>query len=836
MSNAVIPVEITDEVKTAFINYAMSTIVDRALPDVRDGLKPVQRRILYAMLQEGLSPGRKHQKSAGVVGEVIKKYHPHGDSPIYEAMVRMAQSWNLRYPVVDGQGNFGSIDGDPAAAYRYTEARMTRAAEVMLEDIEKETVDFKPNFDETTEEPTVLPGGFPYMLVNGAVGIAVGMATNIPPHNLTEICNGLLEIIRNPEINLDDLMKIVPGPDFPTGGRLGKKGIREAYSSGQGSIRVRGKARIEDNKGRNQIVITEIPYQVNKTNLITTIAAQYREGKIPDISAIRDESDRTTPVRIVIELKRGTLPDLVLNQLYKHTQLQTSFNIINLAIVNGAPKVLALKEGMTLFLDHRKNVVTRRAKYDLKKARERTHILEGLLIALDNIDEIIRIIRAAQTGAEAKDGLMARFSFSEIQAQAILDMRLQRLTGLERGKLNDEYSALLETIGFLEAILGDEQKLWNEVKKEITIIRDKYGDERRTVITDLSEDINKEDLIAIEDMVITVTKGGYIKRTTLEAYRSQGRGGRGANSGKLRDEDANTNLLVGSTHDFLLFFTDKGRVYREKIFELPEAGRDAKGAHLRNVLPLKDDENVKSILSIKDLEQEGSFAFCTRQGIVKKTEIKEYVNMTSAGLIAINLLENDDLIHVAILNTGEHVVLATRDGQSIRFSEDDVRATGRATQGVIGIRLRSGDKVVSMSKVSSDDDGELLTVSENGYGKRTAISEYPLQGRGGQGVITLKVTEKTGKLVALERVGGDEELMVISANGVAIRTRIEEISSYGRPSQGVKVMRIGDSDRVTSAFAIKQEESLMAGETTSASTTEVEDSNDDVTQTPEDDI
>ncbi len=814
MSNAVIPVEITDEVKTAFINYAMSTIVDRALPDVRDGLKPVQRRILYAMLQEGLSPGRKHQKSAGVVGEVIKKYHPHGDSPIYEAMVRMAQSWNLRYPVVDGQGNFGSIDGDPAAAYRHTEARMTRAAEVMLEDIEKETVDFKPNFDETTEEPTVLPGGFPYMLVNGAVGIAVGMATNIPPHNLTEICNGLLEIIRNPEINLDDLMKIVPGPDFPTGGRLGKKGIREAYSSGQGSIRVRGKARIEEIKGRSQIVITEIPYQVNKTNLLTTISAQYREGKIPDIAALRDESDRTTPVRIVIELKRGTLPDLVLNQLYKHTQLQTSFNIINLAIVNGAPKVLALKEGMTLFLDHRKNVVTRRARYDLKKARERTHILEGLLIALDNIDEIIRIIRASQTGAEAKDGLMARFSFSEIQAQAILDMRLQRLTGLERGKLNEEYNALLETIGFLESILADDSKLWNEVKKEITIIRDKYGDERRTVITDLSEDINKEDLIAIEDMVITVTKGGYIKRTTLEAYRSQGRGGRGANSGKLRDEDANTNLIVGSTHDYLLFFTDKGRVYREKIFELPEAGRDAKGAHLRNVLPLKDDENVKSILSIKDLEQEGSFAFCTRQGIVKKTEIKEYGNMTSSGLIAINLLENDDLIHVSTLNTGEHVVLATREGQSIRFGEDDVRATGRATQGVIGIRLREGDEVVSMTKVSADDDGELLTISENGYGKRTAISEYPLQGRGGQGVITLKVTDKTGKLVSLERVGGDEELMVISANGVAIRTRIEQISSYGRPSQGVKVMRIGDSDRVTSAFPIKQEESLMADGTT----------------------
>jgi DNA gyrase subunit A len=816
--STIVPINITDEVKTSFLTYAMSTIVERALPDVRDGLKPVQRRILYAMHSDlNMASNRKHIKSAGVVGEVIKKYHPHGDSPIYEAMVRLAQWWNLRYMMVDGQGNFGSIDGDPAAAYRYTEARMTRFSEAMLEDIEKKTVNFKPNFDESTNEPAVLPAGFPYMLVNGAVGIAVGMATNIPPHNLTEICNGLLAIIDDRDITLDELMKHVPGPDFPTGGRLGKKGIREVYATGQGGIRLRGKARIEEVKGRNVIVITEIPYQVNKENFIKTISATYKEGRIPDIAALRDESDRKDPVRIVIELKRGTLPDLVLNQLYKFTQLQTSFNVINLAIVpvfdaNGkevgnAPKVLPLKDAMVYYLDHRKDVVTKRTQYDLEKAKARAHILEGLLRALDNIDEVIAIIRAAQKTADARDALMARFAFSEPQAQAILDMRLATLTGLSRETLNEEYRGLLEQIGVLEAILGDEKKLWFEIKKEIRSLRDKFGDERRTVIADLADDISKEDLIAVEDMVITVTKGGYIKRTALEAYRSQGRGGRGSNSGKLRDEDVNTNLLVGSTHDYLLFFTDAGRVFREKIFDLPEAGRDAKGAHLRNVLPLRDNESVREILNIKDFNGSGAFVFCTRKGIVKKTEISEYQNITAAGLIAINLLEGDDLIEVACIEPGEHVVLATRDGQAIRFSEDDVRATGRATQGVIGIRLKDTDEVVSMTKVRGDD-GELLAVSENGYGKRTPIAEYPLQGRGGQGVITLKVTDKTGNLVSLERVGGDEELMVLSAGGVAIRTRVDEVSSYGRSSQGVKVMRIGEKDKVISAFAIKNEDAL----------------------------
>ncbi len=809
MSDNVLAVEITNEVKTSFINYAMSVIVDRALPDVRDGLKPVQRRILYAMYQDlGLVNSKKHSKSAGVVGEVIKKYHPHGDMAIYDAMVRMAQPWNLRYTLVDGQGNFGSIDGDPAAAYRYTEARLTKFAEEMLQDIDSETVDLKTNYDETTEEPRVLPSAVPNLLVNGAAGIAVGMSTNIPPHNLREVCDSLLAIIEKPSLSVDEILAILPGPDFPTGGRINKRGLTEAYHSGQGTIRVRGKARIEENKGRGQIVITEIPYQVNKENLIKTIALMKREDKIPDISDLRDESDRHNPIRIVIELKRGTLPELVLNQLYKYTQLQSSFTIINLAIVNGAPRVMSIKETMERFLAHRKEVVRRRSEYELRKAKERAHILEGLIRALDVIDEVIEVIRASKSGGEARDALQARFAFSEAQAQRILEMRLQQLVGLERERLQNEYNEIQENIAFLEGILGDEKKLWNEIKKELKNIREKYGDDRRTVIAEMADDINKEDLIAVEDMVVTVTKGGYIKRTPLEAYRSQGRGGRGSNAGKMREDDATTNLLIGKTHDYLLFFTTRGRVYREKIYELPEAQRDAKGAHLRNVLPLKDDENVKSILNIKNLDRDGSFVFCTRQGIIKKTEIRDYQNITVAGLIAINVIEGDDLIAVTTLEPNDHIMLATKDGQSIRFTEDDVRATGRATQGVIGIRLREKDEVISMTILKPDDDGEVLAVSVNGFGKRTSITEYPVQGRGGQGVITLKVTDKTGDLVALERVGGDEELMVLSAGGVAIRTRVEEISSYGRSSQGVKVMRIGESDRVSAAFPIKREEAL----------------------------
>ncbi|WP_102126664.1 DNA gyrase subunit A [Deinococcus planocerae] len=804
------PVDITSEVKTNFINYAMNVIVDRALPDVRDGLKPVQRRIMYAMLQEGLAANQKHAKSAAVVGEVMKKYHPHGDASIYDAMVRLGQWWNMRYTMVDPQGNFGSIDGDPPAAMRYTEARMTKLAEEVLADLEKETVDLKPNYDETTVEPTVLPSAVPNLLVNGAAGIAVGMATNIPPHNLTEISNGLLALIDNPNITLDEMMTHVQGPDFPTGGRISRQGIRDAYATGHAGLKVRGKARIDEKNGRAQIIISEIPYQVNKTNLIQTISAMYKAGKIPDISALRDESDRKEPVRIVIELKRGAIPTLVLNQLYKYTQLQSTFTVINLSIVGGEPRVLPLIDTMRHYLTHRRDVVTRRTAYDLRKAEERAHVLEGLLKALDNIDEVIERIRAANTAAEARDALMGRFDLTEIQAQAILDMRLQRLVGLERERLMAEYDELQKIIERLRGILGDERLLWREIKKEIRDVRDRYGDARRSVITQLEDDISKEDLIAVEDMVITMTKAGYLKRTNLGAYRAQSRGGRGASGGRLREEDINTSVFVGSTHDYLLFFTDQGRVFHEKIYDLPEAGRDAKGTHIRNLLPsLREDENIASVLSVKGFDEPGSFVFATRKGVVKRTLITDYGNITSAGLIAINLQPGDELIGVGIQRDGDDVVLATREGQAMRFSATEVRDTGRATQGVIGIRLREDDAVVSMALVPGGDEGsELLAVSEYGLGKRTPVGDYPSKGRGGLGVITLGVTDKTGKLVTLTHVAGNEELMVLTEKGTVIRTRVEEVRVTGRAAQGVKVINIGDKDRVISAFPIRREDEL----------------------------
>ncbi|ANE44024.1 DNA gyrase subunit A [Deinococcus puniceus] len=806
----ILPVDITTEVKTNFINYAMNVIVDRALPDVRDGLKPVQRRIMYAMLQEGLMSNTKHAKSASVVGEVMKRYHPHGDSSIYDAMVRLGQWWNMRYPMVDPQGNFGSMDGDMAAAMRYTEARMTKVAEELLADLEKETVDTKPNYDETTTEPTVLPSAIPNLLVNGASGIAVGMATNIPPHNLTEICNGLLALIDNPQITLDEMMEHVKGPDFPTGGRISLQGIREAFATGHSGLKVRGKARIDEKNGRSQIIISEIPYQLNKTNLLQTISAMYKAGKIPDISALRDESDRKEPVRIVIELKRGAIPTLVLNQLYKYTQLQSTFTVINLSIVNGEPRVLPLIDTMRYFLVHRRDVVTRRTAYELKKAEERAHVLEGLIKALDHIDEVIALIRASNTGAEARDALMARFGLTEVQSQSILDMRLQRLVGLEREKLTNEFNELQVTIARLRSILGDEKLLWREIKKELRDIRDRYGDERRSTIVLLEEDINREDLIAVEDMVITMTRAGYLKRTNMDAYRAQARGGRGSSGGKLRDEDINTRVFVGSTHDYLLFFTDQGRVFHEKIYDLPEAGRDAKGTHIRNLLPsLRETENIASVLSVKGFEEEGSFVFATRKGIVKKTQITDYGNITSAGLIAINLQPGDELIGVGIVCESDHIVLASREGQAMRFDAAEVRDTGRATQGVIGMRLRDDDVVVSMALVpGGDETSELLSISEFGLGKRTPAGDYPSKGRGGLGVITLDVTERTGKLVTLARVAGDEELMVLTEKGTVIRTRVEEVRTTGRNAQGVKVINIGDKDRVISAFPVRKEDEL----------------------------
>ncbi len=787
----------------------MSVIVDRALPDVRDGLKPVQRRILFAMHQEGLASNRKHSKSAGVVGEVIKKYHPHGDTAIYDAMVRMAQSWNVRYTLVDGQGNFGSIDGDPPAAYRYTEARMTSITETILVDIDKETVNFKPNFDDTTIEPEVLPAAVPNMLINGASGIAVGMATNIAPHNLGEIVDGLIALIDKPEIDLDGLMNYVKGPDFPTGGVMGQQGIRQALETGRGGIKLRAKARFEERNNRKTIVVTEIPYQINKASLIQNTAILVRNKRIEDISNIRDESDRQG-MRIVYELKRGANADMVLNQLYKYTALQSTFSVNNLAIVNGSPKVLSLKESMTLFLDHRSEVITRRTEYELRKAKERTHILEGYLIALDHLDEVIALIRSSKDGPEAKAGLIQRFEMSAIQAQAVLDMRLQRLTGLEHEKITKEYNEIKLEIARLEKILGDKTELWKVIKQELREVKKNFADVRRTQITELSGTIEKEDLIAEESMVVTLTRGGYIKRTPLTSYRAQLRGGRGATAQKQKEDDDNSHLIIGSTHNYLLFFTDRGRVYREKIYDLPEAERNAKGSHLSNILPLEKEEKVYTVLSINSFDMEGSFVFATRKGIVKKTFIRDYTNINTSGLVAINLIEGDELVAVCIAEGDSDIVLATKKGKAIRFHENDTRNQGRATQGVKGIRLKEDDVVVSLALIHAEqkETAELLVVAEHGYGKRTVLSEYPRQVRGGQGVITLRVTEKTGTLVSLSNVQGDEELLVLSEGGVLIRTRVSEISSYGRPSQGVKIMRLSDGDKVVAAKVMLDESTL----------------------------
>ena len=798
------PVEITEEVKQSFINYAMSVIVDRALPDVRDGLKPVQRRILYAMYQEGLLPGRKHSKSAGVVGEVIKKYHPHGDQAVYDAMVRMAQDWNLRYPLVDGQGNFGSIDGDPPAAYRYTEARLSPIALELLRDIDKETVDFKPNFDGTAEEPEVLPAGFPNLLANGATGIAVGMATSLPPHNLSELIDALTAMIDDPGIGLEAVLKILPGPDFPTGGRLHKGGIREAYATGRGSLKLQAKVHVEERKGRHALVVTEIPYQVNKASLIAQIAALVRAKKIEEIAALRDESDRQG-MRVVIELKRGANPQVVLNRLYKHTQLQTSFTVNLLAIVDGEPRVLSLLELMRLYLDHRRTVVTRRTAFELRKAEERAHVLEGLLIALDHIDEVIALIRGSKDAPEAKRGLVARFGLTEVQAQAILDMRLQRLVGLERERLQAEYRELQERIAYLRGILEDETRLWGVIKAELTEVRQKYGDPRRTVITTFAEGFAPEDLIADEPMVITMTAAGYVKRTPLEAYRAQGRGGVGVQAGRTKGEDEATHVFVAQMHEVLLFFTNQGRVFGLRVFELPEAGRAARGSHVRQLLSLAEGEEVATLLAVRDLTAPGDLVFATRNGVVKRTPLVEYRHLNSSGLIAIHLQQGDDLIAVASARAGSDAVLATRAGKAIRFALAEVRATGRASQGVRGIRLKEGDRVVSLAVIPEDWEGDLLAVGSRGYGKRTAAGEYPRQGRGGQGVIGFKTGAKVGALVAMLPVEGNEDLLVLSRRGQAIRTRVASIPTYSRATSGVKLMNLPEDDEVASAFVVVEE-------------------------------
>ena len=799
-----VSISIEEEMKVSYLDYAMSVIIGRALPEVRDGLKPVQRRILYAMYKEGLLPNKKYSKSAGVVGEVLKKYHPHGDSAVYDAMVRLAQDFNMRYPLVDGQGNFGSLDGDPAAAYRYTEARLAKIAEELLADIEKETVDFIPNFDETTEEPAVLPSRIPNLLINGASGIAVGMATNIPPHNLGEVIDGLVMLLNNPETTINELLAVVKGPDFPTGAVIhGTQGIIDAYTTGRGIIKVRAKARIErEAKSGDSIIISEIPYQLNKARLIEKIAELVREKKLEGISDIRDESDRDENVRVVLELKRGEVPQVVLNNLYKHTQMETTFGIIMLSIVGGQPRVLKLDEMLTYFLRHRRDVVIRRTKFELRKAEERAHILEGLKIALDHLDEIIALIRKAKTPDEARAGLVENYALTVIQAQAILDMRLQRLTGLEREKIVRDYEEILKEIERLKAILGSEALVSQIIKDELIEIKTKYADERRTEIVPETADLTIEDLITEEEMVITVTHYGYIKRLALSTYRSQRRGGKGLTGMETREEDYVEQLFIGSTHDYMLFFSNLGRLYWLKTYQIPEASRTAKGKAFVNLLPLADGERISTAISVKDFK-DGYLVMFTKAGIVKKTKLDEYDNPRSKGIIAVTLDEGDELISVNRTSGKSDLVIGTNKGLAIRFNEEDVRAVGRTARGVIGIRLTKGDVVVSANVI--EERTSLLTVTEKGLGKRTNIEEYPVHGRGGRGVISIRVVEKGGNAVGLIRVTDEDEIVLITNGGKVIRMPARNISVLGRNTQGVKLMDLDPEDRIVSMGRVVEE-------------------------------
>jgi len=798
-----VPINIEEEMKVSYLDYAMSVIIGRALPEVRDGLKPVQRRILYAMFREGLLPNKKYSKSAGVVGEVLKKYHPHGDTAVYDAMVRLAQDFNMRYTLVDGQGNFGSIDGDRAAAYRYTEARLAKIAEELLMDIDKETVDFIPNFDETTVEPTVLPSRIPNLIINGAAGIAVGMATNIPPHNLGEVIEGLLLLLQDKNTTVEELMTVVKGPDFPTGGMIyGTAGIKSAFTTGRGIIKVRAKAKIErEHRGGESIIVTEVPYQVNKSRLIEKIAELVREKKIEGISDLRDESDRDG-IRVVIELKRGEMAEVVLNNLYKHTQMESTFGIIMLALVGAQPHVLGLKKILSYFLQHRRDVILRRTRYELRKAEERAHVLEGLKIALDHLDEIIALIRAAKSPAEAKEGLIANYSLSEIQAQAILDMKLQRLTGLERDKIISEYKDTLKEIERLKSILASDAMVSQIIKDELLEIKGKYADDRKTEIVEDIGEITMEDLITEEEMVITLSHTGYIKRNPLSAYRSQRRGGKGLMGMETKEEDFVEQLFIGSTHDYLLFFTNFGRLYWMKIYQIPEAGRTAKGKALINLLQLSPGEKVSTALPVRDFK-DGFLVMFTKNGTVKKTALTAYSNPRGKGIIAISLDDKDELIAVRRTNGNNDLIIGTRNGLSIKFNEEDVRDVGRAAKGVRGIRLRKGDEVVAAEV--AEEKTAILTVAENGFGKRTRIEDYPLQGRGGKGVISIKLTEKGGKVVGLLQVREEDEVVMITGAGKLIRTTAENISIHGRNTQGVKLMDTAD-EKISSIAKVVEKE------------------------------
>lgn len=793
--NKIISVDIEEEMKKSYLDYAMSVIVSRALPDVRDGLKPVHRRILYAMNELGLSPDKQYRKSARVVGDVLGKYHPHSDTSVYDAMVRLAQDFNIRYPLVDGHGNFGSVDGDSAAAMRYTEVKMTKLAVEMLRDINKETVDYRPNFDESLKEPVVLPSRFPNLLVNGSSGIAVGMATNIPPHNLCEVIDGIVAMIDNPDIDIESLMKIIKGPDFPTGAMImGKEGIRSAYRTGRGKIIIRAKAEIETNeKGKNKIIVTEIPYQVNKANLIVKIAELVRDKRIEGISDLRDETDREG-MRIVIELKRDANPNVVLNNLYKHTQMQETFGVIMLALVNDEPKILNLRQVLRHYLDYQKEIIIKRTQYDLKKAEERAHILEGLRIALDHIDEVINIIRSSKEESIAREKLVSNFGLSEKQAQAILDMRLRRLTGLEREKIEGEYAELIKEINKFKEILANDRLIYQIIREELLDIKDKYGDERRTVIMPSQDEINIEDMIEEEDVVITLTHFGYIKRLPEDTYKIQKRGGRGITAITTREEDFVEHLFITSTHDTILFFTNEGRVFALKAYEIPEGKRQSKGMAIINLLNLSGSEKINAVIPIKEYDPESNLVFVTKKGIVKKTRFEQFKNIRKNGLIAINLKEDDELISVRKTHGNREFILVTKDGMSIRFHEKDVREMGRTATGVKAIKLNEGDQVVGMDLV--EEGKYLLVVSENGYGKRTSLEEYKTQTRGGKGIKTYHVKDKTGPLVSAKVVDISDEIMLISMAGVIIRLSVEDISEMGRNTQGVTLMRIEGEDKV----------------------------------------
>ncbi len=793
---SVMPIDIEEELRKSFLEYSMSVIVARALPDVRDGLKPVHRRILYAMNESGLLPNRSYKKSAWTVGEVLGKYHPHGDTAVYDTMVRMAQDFAMSVTLVDGHGNFGSVDGDSAAAMRYTESRLARPAMELLRDLDKETVDFGPNYDDSLQEPLVLPARYPNLLVNGSTGIAVGMATNIPPHNLSEVIDATCAFIDDPEITTEGLMQHMPGPDFPTGAIImGREGILSAYETGRGSIKIRGKAHIEQTStGRMRIIINEIPYAVNKAKLITKIADLVREKKLPEISDLRDESDRKG-MRIVVELKQTAIPQVVLNKLFKHTPLETGFGVIQLALVDGEPKELTLKQMLSHYIEHQKDVIVRRTKYELRKAEERAHILEGYIIALDNIDEVIAIIKASADDREAKVRLTERFGLSDAQTDAILEMRLRRLTGLERTKIEDELAELREKIAWYKKVLGDMSLVLQIIKDELGEIKEKFGFKRRTEITGAARDLDVEDLIAEEDMVVTITKAGYVKRLPVATYRQQKRGGKGVSGVNLKESDFVEQLFISSTHDYVLFFSTKGKVYRLKVHEIPVGSRHARGTAVVNLLPFEQDERIAAVITTREFSADEYLLFATSHGMVKKTAIQAYDRSRRDGIIAINLRNGDELIAVRRVKQGERVMMVSAEGKAITWDESDARPMGRDTTGVRGMNVKDDDRVLGMEIVYPGS--ELFVVTERGYGKRTPVDQYPIQNRGGMGVKTIQVTEKKGRLAGMKIVMPGHELMLISDEGVVIRVKAEDISQLGRSTQGVKVMNVGEADRVS---------------------------------------